>query len=98
MDAKNKYCEWSPTEEEFRYLLPDRLERIKGALCDRDTAGTREQGEESIVRGFHIRRFPGSVGRGPQVEATPNPRGNGREEAVGFSGNGGRGKGGKMMF
>jgi len=47
------------------------LERIKGALCDRDTAGTGEQGEESIVRGFHIHRFPGSVGRGPAVGRQP---------------------------
>ena len=35
------------------------LEHIKGALCDRDTAGTGEQGEESIVCGFHIHRFTG---------------------------------------
>ena len=47
------------------------LERIKGALCDRDTAGTGEQGEESIVRGFHIHRFLGLVGRGPAVGRQP---------------------------
>ena len=47
------------------------LERIKGALCDRDTAGTGEQGEESIVHGFQIHRFPGSVGRGPAVGRQP---------------------------